>query len=336
MRQWLLLIVTLGITTALYSQTSAYQDTDGNTSIYLRDPKANLTFNVSDTKFTVGYLATINEMRRDNLVNRAAKETDPAKQQVMQKQIDALNESMKNTKLGRSAIGVHFSGKPTTDLTGQILQSSSSPASVSGGLFYGIHRLGAKTLKVQDEDEKEHHPDHLRDDWFILNVNYSRSTFNTVANDSTTPVSQHFDGFDILPSYNRQVDIGAFTLIAGVSGGVNRTNNTGDLKKVEIDTTEATSGTVSVVSQKDAYLGAYKESIGVPIYSDFVFISKGLNWLSFDAFERANVVSTNGYAEGGAGVFIAKPDKPTEVLGGVSIGWKDGKSTIAIVAGWTF
>jgi hypothetical protein len=108
------------------------------------------------------------------------------------------------------------------------------------------------------------------------------------------------------------------------------------LKKVEIDTTEATNGTVSVVSQKDAYLGAYTESIGVPIYSDFVFIPKGLNWLSVDAFERSNVVRTNGYAEGGVGVFIAQPDKPTEVLGGFSVGWKDGKSTIAIVAGWTF
>jgi hypothetical protein len=33
---------------------------------------------------------------------------------------------------------------------------------------------------------------------------------------------------------------------------------------------------------------------------------------------------------------VAKPKKPTNVLGGVSAAWKNGKSTIAVVAGWTF
>jgi hypothetical protein len=126
------------------------------------------------------------------------------------------------------------------------------------------------------------------------------------------------------------------TLLTGVSAGVNRTNNTGDLKKVQIDTTQATSGSVLVVKQQDAYLGDYAASVGAPIYSDFVFIPAGANWLSFDAFERANLVSSVRYAEGGIGVFIAKPSKPTEVLGGVSVAWKDGKSTVAVVAGWTF
>jgi hypothetical protein len=67
-----------------------------------------------------------------------------------------------------------------------------------------------------------------------------------------------------------------------------------------------------------------------------VFIPKHLNWLSFDAFERANVVSSVRYAEGGVGIFLSKPDKPTDVLGGLSVGWKDGKSVVSIVEGWTF
>jgi hypothetical protein len=139
-----------------------------------------------------------------------------------------------------------------------------------------------------------------------------------------------------MPTYNALVNIPDFSFLVGVSGGLNRTNNVSDLKKVEIDTTDSASGSVSVVSQTDAYLGAYNESVGVPIYSDFVFIPKKLPWISFDAFERANVVPTNGYAEGGAGIYIAKPDKPTEVLGGLSVGWKDGKSMVAVVAGWSF
>ena len=82
--------------------------------------------------------------------------------------------------------------------------------------------------------------------------------------------------------------------------------------------------------------GQYKVSTGIPIYSDLAIIPAKLEWLSFDIFERANAVSTNGYGEGGVGVFVAKPKKPTNVLGGVSAAWKNGKSTIAVVAGWTF
>ena len=103
-----------------------------------------------------------------------------------------------------------------------------------------------------------------------------------------------------------------------------------------INTTTAQSGTVSIVSQQSAFQGAYKVSTGVPIYSDFAIIPPKAEWISVDIFERANVVPTNGYAEGGVGVYLAEPKKPTKVLGGVSIDWKNGKSEIAIVAGWSF
>jgi hypothetical protein len=124
--------------------------------------------------------------------------------------------------------------------------------------------------------------------------------------------------------------------LIGVSAGVNRTNNSGDLKKVMINTTDSQSGSVSIVSQQNAYMGTYKVSTGVPIYSDLAIIPAKLEWLSIDIFERANAVPTTGYAEGGIGLFIAKPKKPTQVLGGVSAAWKNGMSTIAVVSGWSF
>ncbi len=237
-----------------------------------------------------------------------------------------LVKELQFSRWANSQVGIHFSGKPSTDLTGQILQSSSSPASVSGGAYYGVHGLGEKLL-----------PQLKSDDWLTVNFDYTRSTFNTVATGSTVPVAQHFNGFTVMPAWDVLWNfIPGVTLLSGVSAGVNRTNNTGNLSKVEINTTQLTSGSVSVVKEKDAYLGNYSASVGVPIYSDFAFIPRDANWLSIDVFERANVVSSARYTEGGVGVFIARPSKPTDVLGGISIGWKDGQSTIAVVAGWSF
>ena len=315
-----------------YCQTSAYQDTDSNTSIYLQDSKTSLVYNVSDAKFTIGYMS-------EPLLTRQQRADDKYKYDLQNpKTVSAetteadrledkrLSDELAGSSWKREQVGVHFGGKPSTDLTGQILQSSSSPASVSGGAYFGVHNLTGKPLGGSAPD-----------DWLTINADYTRSTFSTVASASTTPVAQHFNGFSVMPAWDiLWTSIPGFTLISGVSAGINRTNNTGDLKKVEIDTTQATGGSVSVVKQQDAYLGNYQANVGVPIYSDFVFIPSGANWLSIDAFERANVASSVRYAEGGLGVFIAKPSKPTDVLGGISIAWKDGKSTIAVVAGWTF
>ena len=52
-----LILLFVGCATTVSCQTSAYQDTDSNTSIYLQNSKASLVYNVSDAKFTVGYMA---------------------------------------------------------------------------------------------------------------------------------------------------------------------------------------------------------------------------------------------------------------------------------------
>jgi hypothetical protein len=313
-------------------QTSAYQDTDSNTSIYLQDSKTSLVYNVSDAKFTIGYMTEpllSRQQKADNKYKNDLKNpttTSPETTAADKAEDDRLSDALQKSNWKRSQIGIHFSGKPSTDLTGQILQSSSSPASVSGGIYYGVHSLtGDKLKKV------------AVDDWLTVDAEYTRSTFSTVETASSSTVAQHFNGFTVLPAWNTVwTFIPHVTLLSGMSAGINRTNNTGDLKKVKINTTQGTNGTATIVKQDDAYLGVYSASVGVPIYSDFVFIPSGANWLTVDAFERANVVSSVRYAEGGVGVFIAKPSKPTEVLGGVSLAWKDGKSTVAVVAGWTF
>jgi hypothetical protein len=347
--------------TAAMGQISAYQDADGLSSIYLANAKASLTYNVSSSVFNIGYLYEGGAEKKQNFAGQ--KETAEIKLGAMQSalakakadpnstpdvlkaaqgnvddaqaavnKIDAeITTASKTGKCPRCEFGVAVSGKPSTNLTSQFFQNSNSPASVTGGGSFGLHRLLSKDIfdpKAAD--------DPISDDWFLLNVSYTGSTFDTVATGATTTTTQHFNGFTILPTYNMLTGTSWFSLLAGVAGGVTRTNNSGSLTKVEITTSQGSSGTTSVVSQKDAYQGTYQESIGVPIYSDFVFFPVKAPWLTFDAFERANVVSTNGYSEGGVGVFFAKPTNPTAVLGGLSVDWKNGKREIAVVAGWSF
>lgn len=343
MTKRLLLCFVLFGSVRAFSQTSAYQDANSNTSIYLENSKASLVYNVSDAKFTVGYLTMPITAMVTHLTDKIAADEKSGKKtqqelDVEKAELKALvekaNGAVSENRWRRSEVGAHFSGKPSTDLTGQILQSSSSPASVSGGAYYGVHNLISKTPAEQSDDVKKHH---ITDDWLTVNVDYTRSTFDTIATSSSTPVAQHFNGFSIMPAWDQLWNfVPGFTLLSGESAGIARSNNSGNLSKVEVDTTQVTSGLVSVVKQQDAYLGTYTTTVGVPVYSDFVFIPHGASWLSIDAFERANVTPSARYAEGGVGVYIAKPDKPSDVLGGISAGWKDGKRVVAVVAGWSF
>ena len=56
MKAWILGSLLLSSASVIYCQTTAYQDASGNSSIYLANAKANITYNVSDSKFTIGYL----------------------------------------------------------------------------------------------------------------------------------------------------------------------------------------------------------------------------------------------------------------------------------------
>lgn len=348
-------------TSCLHAQTSAYQDSDGNTSIYIVNAKANLTYNVSDTKFTVGYLHEPSGARREKVadlqpkldktevdifkaqkvVSDAHDKSDQDAEAVAKAKLSLLEDQKSNYqseidrakekhRCMRCEYGVNFSGKPSADLATQIFKNGNSPASVGGGGSFGWHGVGVKD--IFDANPK----DVLTDAWVLINFTYTKSTFDTIPASATTAITQHFNGFTFLPVYNALLNIPHFNLLTGFGAGVNRTNNVSDLTKVSVTTSSAQSGLVNVVQQKDAYQGTYTTGIGVPIYSDFVFIPKFANWLGIDAFERAQILATNRSAEGGVGIFVAKPKAPAAVLGGISVGWKDGDRTIAMVAGWSF
>jgi len=279
MKKWLAGALLLGCSSVLYCQTSAYQDADGTSSIFLANAKASITYNVSDSKFNIGYLyepaatkvpdfeaqlaqdllhISKLEDKLEDVKNTIKDQTElKMKTEDYQKKLDDYKADADRLRAEIKAnpkshcwtgceFGISLTGKPESDLTGQILQSGKTPADFGGGFLIGRHGIGAKDIFAQGP------MDVLRDDWFLVNVTYDRSTFNTVATGATTAVAQHFNGFTILPVYNALLNIPGFSFLGGVGAGVNRTNNTGDLKKVQISTSQSSSGSVSVVSQSSA------------------------------------------------------------------------------------
>jgi hypothetical protein len=228
--------------------------------------------------------------------------------------------------------GFSFSGKPSSDVTTQLFQSGSSPAAIGGGLSIGRHQIFSPSLATQTPTSL------LRDDWGIVNVTYSGSTFYTLPNSSTTTTNrQQFNAITVLPTYNALLNAPRVNLLLGIAAGVSTTNNLSSLTIVTVNTPVSTSTTgASVVQTQTAYLGPYSTAIGAPLYSDFIAIPKKLPWIAFDAFTRSNLAPTNRFGEGGLGLFLAQPGKPTKVLGGISLGWKNGARTIALVGGWAF
>jgi hypothetical protein len=228
--------------------------------------------------------------------------------------------------------GFSFTGKPASDLTTQLFQAGSAPPAIGGGVSFGHHHIFSPSLANLNPSSP------WRDDWAIVNVTYTGSSFYTVPNATTTAVvKQQFNGFTVLPTYNAFLNAPGMNVLLGVAAGVNRTSNISSLTSVTVNTPVVQSGSgAAVVQQQSAYLGAFSTSIGVPLYSDLVLIPKKLPWMAFDAFTRSNLARTNRYGEGGIGLFLAQPGKPTNVLGGISLGWKNGARTIALVGGWCF
>lgn len=280
----------------LWAQTSAYQSADGNSSIFLNNAKASLIFNVSDTKFDLGYL---------------------------------------HEGSGKSLLyGFDATGKPSSNFATQVFQKGSSPPAFGGSASIGIHAPFALPPLQQTPNG------HLRDDWALLHFTYTRSTFDTATNSSTEPQKRVFDGYRVLPAYDALLNAPGASLLLGAAAGVERTNNVDQLKTATIVTPLVQSATgiapFQVTQQTNGYLGNYTKLIAAPIYSDVVWIPKALPWIDLDLFTRSNAAHTDRYIEGGVGLFLAQPDNPTKVLGGFSLGWKNGTPTLAFVAGWSF
>ena len=283
---------------SLLAQTSAYQSQDGTTSIMLDNAKGNLSLNLTTTKFTFGY----------------------------------LHESGADKSL---MYGGDVFGKPATSLSKELFQKGSQPPQVGGDFSIGVHGLFSKPIEHQDLKHD------LRDDWLLFQLTYSRSSLTTVTDDLTAPQKRTLDNYKAMAIWNGVVGTdSAGSFLIGLGAGVQRKDNSDNLKPVQITTPVLQSATgvssFQAINQTSGYLGQYKKLMGAPIYSDFVYVPKWTNWLSMDAYTRSDAAHTDPFIEGGIGFFIAQPKKPTQVLGGVSLGWHNGAPVFSVVGGWSF
>jgi hypothetical protein len=280
-----------------WSQTSAYQSSDGNTSIFLENAKASLSFNISDSKFDVGY----------------------------------LHEGAERSLL----YGFDITGKPSTDFT-SVFQSGQIPSSVGGSASIGLHHWLSKPLAEQNPDSTFA----LRDDWDLVQFTYTHSSFQTVANATSEPVQQNFNSYRVLLSQNALLATKPFSVLLGVAAGVESKNNTDKLKSVTITTPVLQSApgvpAFSVIKSNSGFLGAYRQFVGTPIFTDTILIPKKLKVINIDAFTRSDISSPDRYVEGGVGLFLTQSDNVTKVLGGLSVAWKNGAPSIGLVAGFSF
>jgi hypothetical protein len=290
-------VLAVGVPCTLCAQTSAYQSADCNTSIFLANAKASLIFNVSSTQFDLGYL---------------------------------------HEGSGKSWLyGLDVTGKPTSEFSTLFVKGKTPPAA-GGSAAFGYHHPISKDIDHQVASTR------LRDDWALLQFTYTRqSSFETVPNSTTEPEKRTFDGYRAVAVYNALVNAPGSTLLLGVAAGIQRQNNLDQLKPVTISTPVAASvpgiAPFTVTQQASSgYFGDYKKYFGAPLYTDAIWIPKGLPWIDFDAFTRWNAAHEYRYIEGGIGIFLAKPGNATQVLGGISLAWKNGTPTLGFVAGWSF
>lgn len=58
--------------------------------------------------------------------------------------------------------------------------------------------------------------------------------------------------------------------------------------------------------------------------------------IAIDAFTRSDVAAANRYGDGGVGIFVTKKGAPTKVMGGIAASWNGGKGRVALVASYNF
>ena len=220
-------------------------------------------------------------------------------------------------------------GKPSTGLSNQIFQTSAGDK-IGGSITFGYHSLAGQANGW------------MVDDWLMLQLTYTHSAAEIITDASSPAQKRTFDGPKALLLYNFYAPArNAATILFGFAGGMAKSNNIDALTPVTINSPLLQSAvgvtpSFTVVKSVNGYSGLYRTYTSAPIYTDAVIIPRKLEWTTLDFFTRSDVAAFNRYIEGGIGLFIAAPNMPTKVLGGITWSWKNGKPMLGIVAGWAF
>jgi hypothetical protein len=200
-------------------------------------------------------------------------------------------------------------------------------------------------------------------DWLNFRVAYKRARYkllNTSGAFADQVRKENFDGYSATLAYNRLMSLDNLAkrenpddtsadkpvgskgfIIVGVSVGVARRNNSGDLNSVEVEDESFTSssGTTQrrAVSKQTVLSGTYKEFTAVPLNTDVVWYPGALkSRFAIDFFTRSNLSGTERKFVPGVGLFLTQEKSPTKVVGGISFSFDDGKGKVGLVGGFHF
>jgi hypothetical protein len=292
------------------AQQSAFESTNGDTSVFLSAEGGVALANIGKSSVRFGY-------RHDVTTHPWSYGVD------MVANITGTSATLLNNNAQAAGAGIHGSA-------------------IRRCLF----RACPDASKLTPESPKvEECPHGLCSDWLVFQALYDRAQFNTLEN--TAPplqnaVKQNFNGVSGRVAYNQLRKTAHNDFLLGVSLGVGRFNNIDSLKTTNFtDNTITTIGSTEYIASqggtKTAYVGAYKQYIGVPINADAIWYPGVLGGVvAFDLFARSNIVSTDRYGSPGIGVFLNKKGAPSRPLGGIAVDYRDGKGQVSLVVGWKF
>ena len=292
------LLIPVLLTGSLIAQTSAYQSKDGTTSIMLDNAKGNLSVNVTDTKFTFGYLH----------------ESGAAKTLMF---------------------GGDVFGKPATSLSTELFQVGSQPPQVGGAFSIGVHGLFSAPIEHQNP-KADLRDDWVL--FQVTYSRSSLTTVTDAQSPPLKRTFDGFKALAVWNGIVGTDAAGSFLIgVASGAQRKDNSDNLKPVQ-IDTSVVQSAPGVASfeAVNQKSGYFGTYKKLIGAPIYTDFVYVPKWTNWVSADAYTRSDAAHADRFIEGGLGVFVAQPKSPTHVLGGLMFGWHSGAPVLTVVGGWTF
>lgn len=107
----------------------------------------------------------------------------------------------------------------------------------------------------------------------------------------------------------------------GFSTGYRRANNLSDLTQVEIGTTTSASATQNVTTVETGYSGIFKDFDQFAINLDYGILPRIFrsHSVGFNYFLRSGFASEVNTATTGIGIFFAKPNEPSNILGGLAL-----------------
>jgi hypothetical protein len=340
----------------------AFQDGEGKSSIFVKDGGGFVSANVGEKKIELGYLFDRGEkgwfygfdVSGKAAGNFASLFTGGT----------PSPEGAFNFRVGKRFIGT----EAFSELAERCIAERKAQAQQAGTPFSEI------TARARCFQEDTRFARRTVLDWLTFQVGYKRGRYkilNETGAFADQVRKQNFDGYNATVAYNALLtladvkanreereqlklsrDQGApltnvpdgppqGSIILGVSLGVERRNNIGDLKEIEIEdqTFTSTSGTTErrALSRQQVLDGVYKEFIAVPLNTDVVWHPRPLaGRVGINFFTRSNLGNVNREFVPGVGVFITQEGAPTKVVGGISFSIKDGNGRVGLVGGFHF